>query len=437
MVESTRVLKLDDIVVESRFREDMGDVDELASSIAEKGLLEPILISPQKKLLAGGRRYIALRMLGITDLQPEFYRVIGTETRLDELEIELVENIMRKDMEWPERAKLEEQIFEHKRAADPEWTQDNHSTMLGQSPGSSSRRLALAKYIEAVPELAEARTEKEAWKQFGKLQETLLVQKMESVSKEDHSQSFKWAEDHYIVGDALKLIEKVQNGVCNFAEVDPPYAISIDKRKNKNIDSGNQMREYNEIDSKEYPEFLAHIAAHTYRVMQDNTFTVWWFGMTWYPVVLKILRKAGFKVNDLPAMWYKPGVGQTSSPDTMLGSSYEPFFIARKGMPKLRKAGRSNVFNFNPVPASKKIHPTERPVELMSEILATFAYPNARCIVPFLGSGVTLQAIYHKDLVGFGYDLSQENKDRFVNRIKLDKLLGDVDAESDAGPEEA
>jgi site-specific DNA-methyltransferase (adenine-specific) len=155
--------------------------------------------------------------------------------------------------------------------------------------------------------------------------------------------------------------------------------------------------------------------------MSANSFMVWWFGPEWYSIVKETLKEAGFKVGDIPAVWIKGQAGQTASPDTMLGSSYEPFFLCRKGMPKLRQAGRSNVFNFNPVPPQDKIHPTERPIELMLEILRTCAYPGALICVPFLGSGVTLRACYKENMKGYGWDVDKMTKNRFVNAVFRDQ----------------
>lgn len=144
--------------------------------------------------------------------------------------------------------------------------------------------------------------------------------------------------------------------------------------------------------------------------------------MTWYTLVKRTLEKAGFKVNDIPAVWIKGGSGQVASPDTTLGSTYEPFFVCRKGLPKLNKAGRSNVFQFSPVAPQQKIHSTERPVDLMGEILDTFAYPGSIIMSPFLGSGSILRAAYTRDMTGFGYDLDEAIKRRFIGRVQEDML---------------
>jgi ParB/RepB/Spo0J family partition protein len=53
-----------DIEVGQRYRHDLGDVQGLAQSIAENGLLHPIPIKPDNTLIAGARRLSAVKLLG-------------------------------------------------------------------------------------------------------------------------------------------------------------------------------------------------------------------------------------------------------------------------------------------------------------------------------------------------------------------------------------
>ena len=59
---------IDPIIVGERRRRDMGDVDGLAASIAEIGLLHPIVINSQGELIAGERRLGAVQQLGWADV---------------------------------------------------------------------------------------------------------------------------------------------------------------------------------------------------------------------------------------------------------------------------------------------------------------------------------------------------------------------------------
>jgi len=60
--------RLDEIVVGERHRRDMGDLDALAASMAEIGLLHPIVVTPDGRLLCGERRLRAAQMLGWTTI---------------------------------------------------------------------------------------------------------------------------------------------------------------------------------------------------------------------------------------------------------------------------------------------------------------------------------------------------------------------------------
>src|SRR4051794_13303113 len=59
---------LDSIRIGERHRKDMGDIDGLARSIADVGLLHPIVAKPDGTLVAGERRLLATKQLGWTEI---------------------------------------------------------------------------------------------------------------------------------------------------------------------------------------------------------------------------------------------------------------------------------------------------------------------------------------------------------------------------------
>ena len=79
-------------------RTNMGNIEELAASIREKGILEPILvrsIGPNRyQIISGERRFRAATMAGLDEIPAIEFDVDDQET----LEIALVENIQRKDL---------------------------------------------------------------------------------------------------------------------------------------------------------------------------------------------------------------------------------------------------------------------------------------------------------------------------------------------------
>lgn len=100
----TTSLPLDAIRVGERHRLDMGDVDSLAESIRRIGLLHPIVVTPDHRLIAGGRRLAACDQLGWAEIP---VRVVANLTDARALlEAERDENTCRKEMAASEAVSL-------------------------------------------------------------------------------------------------------------------------------------------------------------------------------------------------------------------------------------------------------------------------------------------------------------------------------------------
>lgn len=102
------------IVVGERRRKDMGDLDELARSLEQCGLIQPIVIDDDGRLVAGGRRLAAAKLLGWQEID---CRLFGTLSDIERREIELEENIRRKDLLPGERDDLIVELAETARRA--------------------------------------------------------------------------------------------------------------------------------------------------------------------------------------------------------------------------------------------------------------------------------------------------------------------------------
>lgn len=57
-------MNIADIKVGKRLRRDLGDIDTLAASIEDIGLLNPVTVDADGRLLAGARRLKACKRLG-------------------------------------------------------------------------------------------------------------------------------------------------------------------------------------------------------------------------------------------------------------------------------------------------------------------------------------------------------------------------------------
>ena len=418
------------INVGERFRENYGDIEELQDSIEKYGVIQPITICISKDtpssydLVAGGRRLKASTLLGKGTI-PAVVREIKDEADLRE--IELIENIHRKDLEWTERCWLEEKVVDLK------GSQSAAAEILDHSVGLTNRHVQMARAMRLIPELSGCKNIAEAERQLKKFEESMLVEALkkkadsalavvgEDLSGADRAdarlaQRLSDVEAYYNIGDAIEGMREIGvNCIYEFAEVDPPYGIDLAEKKRTSTSTDiNRTDGYTEVRPEEYQQWTLDVAREVYRLLNHNTYCIWWFAPSQGEIVKNCLLEAEFEVDDIPALWVKPN-GQTQQPNVHLARCYEPFYVARKVKPVLHKPGTKNVFHHNPVSPNKKVHPTERPIELIQEILDTFCYPGYRVLCPFLGSGKTIIGAMSRDMTAYGWDLNNEYREQFVN----------------------
>lgn len=95
-------IPIDSIVVGERRRQDLGDIPSLARSINDHGLIQPIVVNADNILVAGERRLRAHEHLGLKDIEARRWHLLTEEERR---EIELAENLNRKDLTAAERSR--------------------------------------------------------------------------------------------------------------------------------------------------------------------------------------------------------------------------------------------------------------------------------------------------------------------------------------------
>ncbi len=155
------------IIVENRFRKDMGNLDALAASIAELGQLQPIIINKDQRLIAGGRRLAAMKMLGRDLIAASVFDLDD----LDALKVERDENDQRKEPTTSEKVALAEAIearlpkrdgIRHDTAPAkeifPELKGQNRDIAAAKAGLGSGKTLEAAQKVveRGIPELVEA-----------------------------------------------------------------------------------------------------------------------------------------------------------------------------------------------------------------------------------------------------------------------------------------
>lgn len=187
-------MHIDEVLVENRLRKDMGDVQQLAASIKENGLIQPIVILRVQendlehyKLIAGHRRLQALKHLGITELNHAEHYIFREDLLTDEYRrtaIELEENIRRKQMTWSEEVLGKQRLLEvyqkiygaptggrptgavgSRNYIDPKNTGfgvNKLAELLNESAATTSKDLEMAALVTNIPILAKEQSREAA-----------------------------------------------------------------------------------------------------------------------------------------------------------------------------------------------------------------------------------------------------------------------------------
>ena len=128
-------------------RQAMGDLSELKASIAEKGIIEPLIVrqrGSRYQIIAGERRYQAASQLGMRELPVVIRDVDDNEI----IEVALIENLQRKDLTAFEEAEAMDQLAKRCR-----YTHEDLAKRLGKSRTSVTESLALAQMPDHVRKL--------------------------------------------------------------------------------------------------------------------------------------------------------------------------------------------------------------------------------------------------------------------------------------------
>ncbi len=130
-----------------RLAADEAGISQLAQSLRQTGILQPILVRPlgnEYEIIAGERRYRAARLLGWTEI-PVLVRSASDE---EMLEMALIENIHREDLNAIDRASAYREYCTRFRA-----TPDMLSEKLGEDRTTITNYLRILELPESVKNL--------------------------------------------------------------------------------------------------------------------------------------------------------------------------------------------------------------------------------------------------------------------------------------------
>ncbi len=419
-----------DVIEGDRGREDYGDIPALATSIQRYGQIQPIVLDRDYNLIAGGRRLAAHRYLGRAQVDAVFRDEL-TPLALRELELE--ENIARKDLSWSERAKMTAEIDRIKREihgtraagrptletlstiADsqptsdtpasvieaPEvsgWSGENTAMAIDRDPSTVSRDLAVARIIEVLPQLADEPNRVTALRKFDRLllmlERELAIRDASDIEKENFQH-----------GDALILLQQIADASIDLILTDPPYGTDVGSAM-ENIRPNFAAVHFDDSEVGTL-DLLKKLIPEWRRVLKPNGHLYCFMSTKLVQEVSSLLLAAGFDVDPVWLVWVKDTEGMVDF-DLHYVRVYEHIiFCTARGRKLARK--RANVFTFPNVPAAERTNINQKPVPLLRELIEMSTIEGEVVLDTTAGAGSTLVAAKELDrkYIGFEQDYEQ------------------------------
>jgi len=413
----------------TRAREDYGDLEVIKDSLDKYGQMHPIVVTDNLELVAGGRRLTAAILLGWDEIEVKQY---GDLSETEKLELELEENLIRKDLTWQESVALKKSINELKKTIAIEkgekWTNEDTSELLNESSSKLAKDLELAEAVEKFPEIAKCKTKQEArtLSRRKKSAESRLIQNA-LIPKEMLSENEIFGIHK---GDSREILKDIPDNTADLIIADPPYAIDFpSKERNQQF-----IDTYGDLLVDEIRQVMAivePVMEECARILKPGGHLYLFFGIQHYNSFYSALELTWMlNVQSTPLFWIKSS-GENYKPYHRYTVNYESFFFAWKHKDEDNKKKFTqnefskphvSTFENHKLNKTKKEHPAQKPLSLYKDIIETSSHPGNVVLDPFLGSGISLTAAKQLDRKIIGvemledwYQLARNNVNNFEN----------------------
>lgn len=443
-------LPLNSIDVEGRVREDYGDLPSLMASIKKYGLIQPIVVTPANKLIAGGRRYFShLALVEMGETQYSQIDVTFKEALDDDdlVEMELEENLIREDLTWTEYClgilKIHRIKTRKSAALGESWTNAQTGIAINKSRQRVDQILPVARALEAdrnrtttlwlcndtkeaqmwlISQAEELAKQELATRSLGKAG-LALAQKFAIPGTPVVTNTLTGAAAQPVLIPSMSMppgsinaptqnlpgapIEKpklhinvadyfhhghcipwmiTHKGEFHHIITDPPYAIDMDMIQQDNV--GMDVSKTREAhEVEENLELLKDFVQAAFESMQDKGFLVMFCDAMNFRFLHDLGVKAGFAVQRWPVVWCKPQAANNSAGFNFTKAT-EDAIVMRKNNTTLINHQALNWRMIPKGPLDKDFdHPFAKPSALWDWFIDACTLPGQTILEPFAGSG--------------------------------------------------
>jgi DNA modification methylase len=217
-------------------------------------------------------------------------------------------------------------------------------------------------------------------------------------------------------GDSRQLVNLIDDSV-NVILTDPPYGMDHEsnfaetaqgKRFVRKLEGDGNLQDALAL----FHDVMLPLSARTAADADMYVFCRWDMIQVWTDAVNSI---PGFEVKNV-LIWEKVYLGMGDLEGNW-PFAWEGILYAKKGRRVINER-RSNVLTFPRVAQNLMIHPTEKPVELIEELLRVGSRKGEFIVDPFSGSGAITVAAHRMGRIGLGIELDEFYIERSRERLK-------------------
>jgi ParB/RepB/Spo0J family partition protein len=383
----------------NRHRKEIKNVDELATSINNVGLIHPIVITREQSLVAGERRLAAITQLGWTHVPCQYTDELSPK-QLKKIELE--ENVKRADLTWQERCAATLEWHEISTVDDPKWTQDKTAKELGLTREYTNDVLKVARSTNPLVKIAD---------KFSTAKGIIVRENERQIEAANLATlKIKPNEMHRILNtDFTEWAPSYEGPKFNLIHCDFPYGINADKFNQGAADTHGGYTDTFET----YQRLILCLRTHGDRFISESAHLIFWFSMQHYSYTLSALTAEGWAVDPYPLIWYRSdNSGILPDPNRGPRRVYETAFFGHRGDRKIVRA----VSNVCAAASEKSDHMSIKPFEMLTHFFRMVVDEHTTLLDPTCGSGSAIRAA---KALRAKLTLGLEINDEFARRANL------------------
>jgi len=422
---------------DNRQRRELTGIEELAASIRDIGLINPIVVDRSLILIAGERRYTACKSLGLTEIPVQYIEDLSP---IERQLIELEENVRRIDLPWQDYVNSMAAIHALKQEQNPDWGVEDTAAFTNTSIRHTHRALfvhrnldnELVRNADKISTAENAATRYEERKASAGRRDLEAVisdvigssrpgQKGEGRVSDGARPVVKPLRAEIIVGEFQSVLPGHGGGPFNFLHCDFPYGVNTgDKSGQSAAKSFGHYADSPDI----YFNLLGELIRLTPTLVTPSAHMMFWFSMDYYNETKRLLEESGWRVLARPLIWHKSdNAGILPDPNRGPRQTYETALFCSRGDRKVVKA----VANSYAGPTSRELHTSEKPRPVLNHFFRMFVDDSTRGLDPTAGSGNAVRVMSE---LGAEYALGIERDADFaaladanVKRSRVDESL--------------